>query len=117
MGHIKIIANSHVFSILNFYRRVKNPPKLGAELNFCDFRLGSRKHRKKKIIRTRVFLLSVLLAQLSELLPPVSVVEAPHGSVHILFHSGIEASIRFASTAQAFGNMFFQMRPDFVSSA
>ena len=77
-----------------------------------DWEVGSTEI--KNFIRTRVFLLSVLLAQLSELLPPVSVVEAPHVAVHILFHSGIEASIRLASTAQAFGNMFFQMRPDFV---
>ena len=77
-----------------------------------DWEVGSTEI--KNFIRTRVFLLSVLLAQLSELLPPVSVVEAPHVAVHILFHSGIEASIRLASTAQAFGNMVFQMRPDFV---
>ena len=77
-----------------------------------DWEVGSTE--KKNFIRTRVFLLSVLLAQLSELLPPVSVVETPHVAVHILFHSGIEASIRLASTAQAFGNMFFQMPPDFV---
>ena len=70
-----------------------------------DWEVGSTE--KKNFIRTRVFLLSVLLAQLSELLPPVSVVEAPHVAVHILFHSGIEASIRLASTAQAFGNKFF----------
>ena len=70
-----------------------------------DWEVGSTE--KKNFIRTHVFLLSVLLAQLSELLPPVSVVEAPHVAVHILFHSGIEASIRLASTAQAFGNMFF----------
>ena len=69
---------------------------------------------EKKIIRTRVFLFSVLLAQLPELLPPVSAVETPHVAVHILFHSGIEASIRLASTAQAFGKFSFQMRPDFV---
>ena len=62
-----------------------------------DWEVGSTD--KKKIIRTRVFLLSVLLAQLSELLPPVSVVEAPHVAVHILFHSGTEASIRLASSA------------------
>ena len=78
-----------------------------------DWEVGSTE-KKKTFIRTRVFLLSVLLAQLSELLPPVSAVEAPRVAVHILFHSGIEASIRLASTAQAFGNMFFQMRPDFV---
>ena len=110
-----IIANSHVFFDSEFLLTCKKPSKTGCGAQFLHFRLGSRKHRKKNFIRTRVFLLSVLLAQLlSELLPPVSVVEAPHVAVHILFHSGIEASIRLASTAQAFGNMFFQMRPDFV---
>ena len=49
MGHIKTLLIPPFFSILNFYRRVKNPPKLGAELNFCDFRLGSRKHGKKTL--------------------------------------------------------------------
>ena len=77
-----------------------------------DWEVGSTE--KKTFIRTRVFLLSVLLAQLSELLPPVSVVEAPHVAVHILFHSGIEAPISLASYAQTFGNMFCQMQPDFV---
>ena len=93
---------------------MKNPPKLGAGLNFCNFTLGSRNHQKKNFIRTLVCFFSLLLAQSSELLPPVLVVETPHVAVHILFHSRIEASIRLASIAQAFWNISFQMRPDFV---
>ena len=79
MGHIKII------SILNFLLTgKKNSSKTGCGAQFLDWEAGSRKHRKKKnFIRTRVFLLSVLLAQLSELLPPVSVVEEAHVAVHI----------------------------------
>ena len=94
---------------------MKNPPKLGAGLNFCNFTLGSRNHQKKKTSFARLFVFfSLLLAQSSELLPPVLVVETPHVAVHILFHSRIEASIRLASIAQAFWNISFQMRPDFV---
>ena len=54
---------------------------------------------------------SLLLAQLSELLPPVSVVETPHVAVHVLFHSRIGASIRLASTAQVFWHNSFQIGP------
>ena len=93
---------------------MKNPPKLGAGLNFCNFTLGSRNHQKKKLHSHACLFFSLLLAQSSELLPPVLVVETPHVAVHILFHSRIEASIRLASIAQAFWNISFQMRPDFV---
>ena len=71
-----------------------------------DWEVG-RTEKKKKSFALVFSLFSVLLAQLPELLPPVSAVETPHVAVHILFHSGIEASIRLASTAQAFGNIFF----------
>ena len=100
---------------LSFSRCVKTPPKLVAELNFCNFTLGTATQQKKtalaRLWRFFFFFFSSLLAQLSELLPPVSVV-----AVHVLFHSRIEASIRLASTAQAFWlwHTSFQMRPDFV---
>ena len=46
-GHIKIIGNSQFFSSLSFYRYVKNTPKLVAELNLCNFTLGTTTRPKK----------------------------------------------------------------------
>ena len=43
-----IIANSHVFFDSEFLLTCKKPSKTGCGAQFCDFRLGSRKHRKKK---------------------------------------------------------------------
>ena len=43
-----------------------------------------------------------VLAQLSEVFPPVSVVEAPHVAVHVLFHPWVHAMITLVSATQAF---------------
>ena len=109
-GFFKIIGNSHVFFNSQFLEVCKTPLKLVAGLNFCNFTLGIATQQKKLLGRSFLFFFIVAcVAQLSELLPPVSVVET-----HVLFHSRIEASIRLASTAQAFWHTSFQMRPDFV---
>ena len=105
------------FSSLNFSRFVKTPSKLVAGLNFLQFYIGNCDPAKKNFLGGLFWPFSSLLAQLSGLLPPVLVVETPHVAVHVLFHSRIEASIRLASTAQAFWPTFFQMRPDFGLSA
>ena len=79
MGRIKIIGNSHIFFDGQFLEMCKNPPKLVAELNFCNFTLGTTTHQKNKSsFAAFVCFFSLWLAQLSELLPPVLVVETPH---------------------------------------
>ena len=83
-------------------------------LGLEEFYIGNCDPAKKNVFGGLCLLFSLLLAQLSELLPLVSVVETPHVAVHLLFHSRIEASIRLASTAQAFWHPSFHMRPDFV---
>ena len=48
----------------------------------------------------------VVLAQLSKVFPPVSAVETPRVTVHVLFHACVHETITFVSATQAYWNVF-----------